>query len=130
MGTRTDILKVVQKLQAFAAAHPDGAAQLRLLVAELETCAAKADDKRLRKKRDVENLLRWFPPIAPRVPDAPNVAFLSANVCPGIADSRLRLQLMDYERSVASFVQAATPLLQTAQRLGTTVNDFRLRWNR
>jgi hypothetical protein len=59
MGTRTDILKIAGRLKEIAAKNPS--VGLMPIVAELEAVAERADQKRMIKKKAVEDLLRGLP---------------------------------------------------------------------
>src|SRR6476620_7663377 len=57
MGTRTEILKIAGDLRDVAAKNPSVAPRLHGIIADLEACAERADQKRMEKKKAVKGLL-------------------------------------------------------------------------
>ena len=73
------------------------------IVTELEAAAERADKKRMTKKKLVEDLLlHALPP--PVLKSFPKANFLSAVVGSRITDPGLKLQLAEYEKSVAALI--------------------------
>jgi hypothetical protein len=123
MGTRTDILKIAGQLRELAIKNPS--VGLMPIVTELEAAAERADKKRMTKKKLVEDLLRVVPTPIPLKP-FPNANFLSTVVGPRLSDPALKLQLADYEKSVAALVQQAE---RSGASFAGAVSLFRTRWD-
>ena len=112
MGTRTEILKIAADLRGLAAKNPAVAPGLHGIIADLEACAERADQKRLEKKKAVKGLLTTLQPPAAAPPTAPNPNFLSTVVAPKLSDRALVMQLIAYEKSV----MAQHQLMSSIQR--------------
>jgi len=125
MGTRTDIQKVASNLREFAAKNPSVAHGLIPIVTELESCAERADRKRLGKKSAVEDLLNALPRTGPIPSAAPKPNFLSTMVAPKVSDAMLKHQIADYEKTLAAFIQQVE---RSNQSYTSAINLFRSRW--
>lgn len=123
MGTRTDILKIAGQLKELAIKNPS--VGLMPIVGELEAAAERADKKRMTKKKLVEELLNGIPTPIPLKP-FPKANFLSTVVSPRINDPALKMQLADYEKSVAALIHHAE---HSGQSFAGALGVFHTRWN-
>lgn len=123
MGTRTDILKIAAQLRELARKNPS--AGLMPVVTELEAVAERADQKRLTKKKAVEELLSALPK-SPAPHMAPKANFLSTVIAPRINDPALKLQIAEYEKSIAGLVQQAE---RSGQSVSAALGLFKSRWD-
>ena len=122
MGTRTEILKIAGQLKELAIKNPS--VGLMPIVAELEAAAERADKKRMTKKKLVEDLLKVLPD--PILKPFPKANFLSTVVGPRIADPGLKVQLAEYEKSIAALIHQAE---RSGQSFAGAVGMFRSRWD-
>ena len=97
MGTRTEILKIAGDLRDVAAKNPSVAPRLHGIIADLEACAERADQKRMEKKKAVKGLLTSLQTPAAAPSAGPKANFLSSVVAPKLSDRALVMQLVAYE---------------------------------
>jgi hypothetical protein len=124
MGTRTDILKIASKLREIAIKNPS--ADLMPVVTELEAAAERADKKRLAKKKAVEDLLSALPKGSAMSVGVPKANFLSTVVAPRINDPALKMQIAEYEKSIAGLLQQAD---RSGHSYAAALGLFRSRWD-
>jgi hypothetical protein len=112
MGTRTEILKIAADLRGLAAKNPAVAPGLHGIVAELEACAERADQKRMEKKKAVKGLLTTLQAPAAAPAAGPKANFLSTVVAPKLTDRTLVMQLIAYEKAVMTQFQTMSSILR------------------